>query len=354
MFPAMDHLIDVVERFSNLHVVVVGDVMLDRYISGPVRRISPEAPVPVVEVNRTFERAGGAANVALNLRQLGARTSLVGLAGDDADGSRLREILVGADVDCASLITPPGAQTTVKTRIVAQGQQIVRVDRDPRNELSGESAAAILSSVASLASCDVVILSDYAKGVLTPETCRSIIRCCGERGTPIVVDPKGRDYRRYAGATTITPNQFEAAQAIGRDAIDDGTFEQLAVFFLGRLELRSALITLGERGMCLLLPERAPMLLPATARDVADVTGAGDTAAAVFALGLGSTGDHEVAARIANTAAGVVVGKAGTSSVTTDELRAALQVRPARRERLSRRSSEPPRENLLPLDRLAS
>jgi D-beta-D-heptose 7-phosphate kinase/D-beta-D-heptose 1-phosphate adenosyltransferase len=225
----------------------------------------------------------------------------------------------------------------VKTRIVAQGQQIVRVDRDMTRVLPLDATDSIASAFGRLPAVDVVILSDYAKGVLARDVCRAIIDASLARGAPVIVDPKGRDYRRYGGATAITPNQAEAAQAIGRDSVGDDDFGELKDFFLGELALEAALITLSERGMCLLLPNREPILLPATARDVADVTGAGDTAAAVFALGLGAGQDFETAARLGNHAAGIVVGKAGTAWVSADELRSAQLEGSARRERQLRR-----------------
>lgn len=327
---------ELVHRFSRRRVVVFGDLMLDRYITGRVRRISPEAPVPVVEVDRTFERPGGAANVAANVRSLGANTTVLGLVGSDPDGERLRDVLGEAGLSAELLVATEDQPTTVKTRVIAHGQQIVRVDRESSHLLDEAIANALIERFSQVCDADVVILSDYAKGVLSPNVCSEVIRRCRERGTPVVVDPKGRDYRRYAGATAVTPNQSEAAQAIGMADPDGLCFDAARRFFLESLAMDAALITQGELGMTLLLPGAAPIRLRATARDVADVTGAGDTVASVFALSIAVGASFEEAAYLANAAAGVVVGKAGTAAITPDELLDVLQPRPLARSHRSR------------------
>lgn len=324
---------ELVSRFAGLRVTVVGDLMLDRYLAGRVRRISPEAPVPVVEVERVFERPGGAGNVATNTQRLGAPTKIIGVIGTDSDGQRLKEVLASGELSVDSLVEADDHPTTVKTRVVAHGQQIVRVDREATKVIEDQLAGRLLS-VLDVASSDVVILSDYAKGVLTPNICAEIIQRARARGIPVVVDPKGRDYRRYQGATAVTPNQAEAALAVGSDG--DLNLMRLREFFLGDLRLDAALITQSERGMTLLLPAVAPMSFPATAHEVADVTGAGDTAVSVFALCLASGADFRDATFVANVAAGLAVGRAGAVAISPDELLDALQPRPAARLRRAR------------------
>lgn len=311
---------ELVRQFARLRVVVVGDLMLDRYISGRVRRISPEAPVPVVEVDRTFERPGGAANVAANVRRLGAATTVIGRIGADPDGERLREVLAEAGLSAEQAITSEHHPTTVKTRIVAHGQQIVRVDREAARRPDDEADDALVRALPSFDEADLVILSDYGKGVLSARACSEAISRCRERGIPVVVDPKGNDYRRYARATAVTPNQHEAAQALGIDDASNLSFDLAREYFLEDLAMDAALITQGEQGMTLLIPRRAPIQFLATARDVADVTGAGDTAASVFAMVVAVGGSFEDAAYLANAAAGVVVGKAGAAAISPDEL----------------------------------
>jgi len=316
---------ELIRRFAGLRVVVVGDLMLDRYVTGRVRRISPEAPVPIVEVERTFERPGGAANVAANLRGLGAQTSVVGLIGSDPDGERLRDVLSDAGLSAGSTVSTRRHPTTVKTRVVAHGQQIVRVDRESSDYVDDETARNLIESCGQIDSADVVVLSDYAKGVLSPRVCCEVIRRSREHGVPVIVDPKGSDYRRYTGATAVTPNQSEAAQALGVKHPGDLSYDRARQFLLGELAMDAALITQGELGMTLLLPTRAPVCFSATARAVADVTGAGDTAASIFALGIAAGASFEDAAFLANAGAGIVVGKAGAAAISADELIDLLQ-----------------------------
>lgn len=319
---------ELVRSFAGLRVTVVGDLMLDRYLAGRVQRISPEAPVPVVEVDRIVERPGGAGNVATNTQRLGASTTIIGTIGADADGQRLREILAASELSVGSLVETATQPTTVKTRIVAHGQQIVRVDREAARAVEGDLADQLLAAFDSVPT-DVVILSDYAKGVLSSTVCTQVIERARARGLPVVVDPKGRDYRRYRSATAVTPNQAEAALALGTDGSSELNLSQLREFFLGDLQLDAALITQSERGMTLLLPESAPISFPATAHEVADVTGAGDTAVSVFALCVATGADFSKATFVANAAAGLAVGKAGAVAISPDELLDVLQPRAA-------------------------
>jgi rfaE bifunctional protein kinase chain/domain len=326
---------EILRQLSRLRVLTIGDLMLDRYVIGRVRRISPEAPVPVVEVERTFDRPGGAGNVAANVRALGAAVELVGVVGVDPEGSRLLDILSDVDVRSERILRNDSRPTTIKTRIMAQGQQIVRFDRESISSSSSVESA-VLANLGTLDAVDAVILSDYAKGVLGPRVCLEVIQRCRARRIPVVVDPKGINYVRYSGATAITPNQAEAAQAIGLDSQATLHLESLRRFFLSELSIGAGLITRGEVGMTLLLPDSPPMDLRATARDVSDVTGAGDTVVSAFTLCLASGASFVEAAFIANVAAGVAVSKAGAATITVDELRDALQtqeIRPGRRAR---------------------
>ncbi len=322
-----------VSRFAGLRATVIGDVMLDRYVVGRVRRISPEAPVPVVEVEKSFERPGGAGNVAANLTRLGCSTSIIATVGSDADGDELRKNLESANILVDALVVGLAHQTTVKTRIVAQNQQVVRVDREALARPDSSLEQLILNRFADNGTVDVVLLSDYAKGVLTPTICREIIRACRDRGIPVIVDPKGQDYSRYSGASAITPNQAEAALAIGSRDDDPPPFTDLARFLLDDLGIDAAIVTRGEHGVTVLLPERSPTHLPATAVEVADVTGAGDTFVATYALALAAGATVLESAYVANVAAGVVVGRVGAVTITPDELLGALQARSAQKPR---------------------
>jgi len=294
--------------------------MLDRYVAGRVRRISPEAPVPIVEVDRTFERPGGAANVAANVCRLGACTTIIGRIGADVDGERLRAVLAGAGLENTRLVASAKLPTTVKTRIVAQGQQIVRVDRETTDWPSTDDVELILDRFVASLPADVVILSDYAKGILSPEICRAVIGHCVRGKVPVIVDPKGLDYGRYAGATAITPNQIEAAQALGLPEFTNASLGLAQHFFLDELGLQAAIVTQGERGMTLLQPNTAPLNFPATCRDVADVTGAGDTVASVFAVTVAAGLSFAEATRLANAAAGLAVTRQGAVAISSEEL----------------------------------
>jgi len=307
--------------FSQLRVLVAGDFMLDEYLWGRVERINPEAPVPVVEVQRETRTLGGAGNVVNNLAAMGAQVEVLGLVGEDHPGELLRQELARLGVSAAGLFTDPRRRTSRKTRVMAGSQQVVRIDRETRNPVSpqvAESARECLE--ARLPALDALILSDYGKGALTPFFLQELIRRARDRGLPVVVDPKGADYTRYAGATVITPNRQEAQLAAGRDL---ETWEDLAAAgrdLVNRLSLDFLLITLGPDGMALFDRSGPPTHIPARPREVFDVSGAGDTVAAVIALALAQWRDPLLAAALANIAAGVVVGKVGTAPVFRGEL----------------------------------
>ncbi|GHU10147.1 hypothetical protein AGMMS50225_12840 [Betaproteobacteria bacterium] len=305
--------------FSTGRLVIAGDVMLDRYWHGPATRISPEAPVPVVKVENDEFRAGGAGNVALNAVSLGARAELVGLVGCDEAGRLLRERLEAHGVDCR-LIEAPQHPTITKLRIISRHQQLIRLDFE--NDFAVLESAGIEAAFArALDGAGAVVLSDYGKGTLASVSV--MIAAARARRLAVVVDPKGADFSRYRGASLITPNMSEFEAVVGHCA-DENSVRERGEALRASLELDALLITRSERGMTLLHRDHAPLDLPARARDVFDVTGAGDTVVAVLGAGLACGLALEDATSLANAAAGVVVGKLGTATVSRAELAAAL------------------------------
>ena len=318
-----DELAGLLERLATQRVLVVGDVMLDRNLWGEVRRISPEAPVPVVELQRESAEPGGAANNAANVAAVGACALLGGVTGEDAEGARLRELLSARGVQHDGLLTEAGRPTTSKTRIVAHNQQVVRLDRERTEPIAAASEAQLLrwamSQVRDVGAC---IISDYAKGVVTTAHAQGVIAAARAAGVPVVVDPKGTDYARYRGAAVVTPNLHEAEVATGRAARSDAELAVVARELSARLDGAALLVTRGGAGMSLFSPGAEPAHVRAEAHQVYDVTGAGDTAITFLALALAAGAPLAVAMRLANRAAGVVVGKVGTATVSLDELRA--------------------------------
>lgn len=320
--PRMDRLRDLkLEGFSSLRVLVAGDFMLDEYLWGRVERISPEAPVAVVDVERETRTLGGAGNVVNNLAALGVRVEVLGLVGDDHPAALLKEELRRLGVGLAGLFSDPGRRTSRKTRIMGGAQQVVRIDRESRTPATDAFSAFSRDFLASrLPHLQALVLSDYAKGVLTPQLLTDLIGMGRGRGVPVVVDPKGADFFRYAGATVITPNRREAEQAVGCSLARREDLVRAGDRLRSRLSLDHLLITLGADGMLLFSAGEPELHLPTRAREVFDVSGAGDTVAAVMALGLAQWGDAALAATLANLAAGVVVGKVGTAPVFRAEL----------------------------------
>jgi D-beta-D-heptose 7-phosphate kinase/D-beta-D-heptose 1-phosphate adenosyltransferase len=305
-------------------VLVVGDVMLDEFLWGHVSRISPEAPVPVVEIQRESFHVGGAGNVAANVRALGARVVLAGVAGRDGAGERLFEALARAGVECA-IHVPETRPTTVKTRIVAHHQQVVRADRESSRDLTGRDEDAVIgAALDALPGCDAVIVSDYEKGVVTSRLVRTLVSRAGRSRIPLLVDPKVSHLRRYRGATLVTPNQHEAALGAGQRIETAADLRTAGSRLLDLLRCQALLITRGEHGMALFEAGRRPLEIPTAAREVFDVTGAGDTVIATLGLAVAAGARLPVAAALANHAAGVVVGKLGTATATADELLAAV------------------------------
>lgn len=309
-------------KFKGVKVLVAGDVMLDRYWWGNVSRISPEAPVPVVRMSSSTAAAGGAANVAANIAGLGAVPYLLGVIGDDEEGRRLPEVLTAVNVRAEHLITSPYRPTTVKTRVIAHGQQVARVDKESNETLSESDQGKACAIVERLISeCDVVVISDYAKGFLTDPLLSLTIEICRRTGKPVLVDPKGRDYAKYAGATLLTPNRQEAITASGLEENSLDVVVAAGRQLLGDLSLDALLVTQGEDGMTLFQATGSEHHLHTRARNVYDVTGAGDTVIATMAVAIGAGMDFADAADVANKAAGLVVEKVGTTAITSDMLR---------------------------------
>ncbi|HQR51475.1 MAG TPA: bifunctional D-glycero-beta-D-manno-heptose-7-phosphate kinase/D-glycero-beta-D-manno-heptose 1-phosphate adenylyltransferase HldE [Methylophilaceae bacterium] len=301
--------------------LVIGDLMLDRYLWGEVERISPEAPVPVVLLKRETECAGGAANVAANLAGLGVKTRLVGFIGADDDGSRLKRAIHDLKIDTQGLVHAETHATIAKTRVIGGHQQMMRLDRESRAAYSQKDAEALLGGIyRQLADHpSVVVLSDYAKGVLTPELCQALITEAKRLGIPVLVDPKGHDYSKYSGATALTPNKKEAAEACQVDVRNNAALLAAAAQMRSDLKLDFLAVTRGEEGVSLIEDGHA-LHIPATAKQVFDVSGAGDTVIATLAAGLVAGLQRREALHLANLAAGVVVGKIGTVPIKREEL----------------------------------
>jgi D-beta-D-heptose 7-phosphate kinase/D-beta-D-heptose 1-phosphate adenosyltransferase len=301
-------------------VLVIGDVMLDEQIIGIAERISPEAPVPIIEASHNHFVPGGAANVAANLANLGARVCLAGVVGSDQQAEILTRELRNRDI--ATVFTPDDSRpTTTKTRVIAHGQQIVRIDREKREDISRRVQELLLAELdRQLADTDVVVLSDYLKGVLVEDFTRRVIERSKSAGRSVLVDPKGSSFRKYAGATVITPNTKEAFAALRHHENQPGTVDQAGAMLMEVLPGTAILITRGEEGMTLFEKDARPFHVAATAREVYDVTGAGDTAVAVLALCMAAGQGMQESSKIANYAAGLVVAKFGTATITLDEL----------------------------------
>jgi len=307
--------------FSKTHVVVAGDVMLDRYLFGSTGRISPEAPVPVVHLQETDDRPGGAANVAVNLASLGVTTRLVGVVGQDDAAESLKSILKTRNIHC-DFHAVKDRPTITKTRVQSRGQQLIRIDQENAAPVSGDQITKVLKK--SIEGAGAVVLSDYGKGALTDIA--SMIKVCREAGIPVLVDPKGDDFERYRGASVITPNQSEFESVVGVCASDEELVSR-AHAMLDDLQLDALLVTRSEKGMLLIEADMEPVFLSTQAREVYDVTGAGDTVIATLAGAVASGQDLTAAATLANLAAGLVVRKIGVATVTPGEISMSLHQR---------------------------
>jgi rfaE bifunctional protein kinase chain/domain len=320
-----DRITALLEAAQGRRIAVIGDAMLDVYLSGDVDRISPEAPVPVVRVRERKYALGGAANVAQNVVALGGRCDLVAAVGGDAAGETIRHMLAGTGGGDGSLVTV-GRCTTQKTRILARSQQLVRIDEEEDADLTGDDVGAVLERMAdAIARADAVVLEDYNKGVLVPSVITEALRLARARSLPVVVDPKFRNFFLYRGATIFKPNRRELESALGA-AVDVDHPETLPAT-LARLGVEHILLTLGERGMVLFSEHGEIARVPTAAREVYDVVGAGDTVTAYLAAILAAGGTAAEAAVIANIAAGIEVGKLGAATVTRAEVLAFVEKR---------------------------
>ena len=323
-------LLDTVKQFGNnkSHALVIGDVMLDRYLIGSVGRISPEAPVPIVLLNSQSERAGGAANVAANLALLGIKTHLIGCVGDDLEAQSLSKLIADADIE-NNLVTSKNRPTIAKTRVVSGHQQMMRLDQESSAAFTTAETDALQANIhaALEAGPQIVILSDYAKGLLSLDICQNIITTCNAQKTPVLVDPKGSDYSKYVGATALTPNKKETAEACSTTT-NDADLITKAVTLKNFIKLQFLAVTRGDEGITLIddgLINNGVHHIAASAKQVFDVSGAGDTVIATLAAGLMHGLTPLEALTVANLAAGVVVGKVGTVPITKADLIEALQ-----------------------------
>ncbi len=318
--------LDRLDAFASARVLVIGDIMLDRYISGDVERISPEAPVPVLRHKETRQMLGGAGNVAANIAALGGHVDLVGLIGRDADGEAVRSIVQEWGISTAGLVATGERPTSVKTRFLAQGQQVLRHDWERTGPVAPGEKVALLDSFATrLNVADIIVLSDYGKGSALPPVAGAVIAAARNAGKRVLVDPKGRDFSIYAGASAVTPNRRELAEATGMVIGDDASVEKACAWLIDTCGLEAVLATRSEDGLSIIRADEPATHIPTEAREVFDVSGAGDTVVAALALGLAAGMDWVDAASLANAAAGIVVAKRGTAQVTPDELRAARQ-----------------------------
>lgn len=322
----MDKLIRFISHFSNQKILVVGDIMVDKFVWGKVSRISPEAPVPVVEVTKETQAFGGAGNVANNLRSLGAQVYLIGVTGDDFEGAQLNGLLTANKINTDGIIRDKSRPTILKTRIIASHQQVVRVDKEVKGVFSKNIENMLVSKLEDIISdVDAVIISDYGKGVVNQSVLKKAINLAHRYEIPITVDPKIEHFLEYKKVTCITPNTMEAIAGMHyKDVYEDEEIFELGRKILKKLNSDSVLITRGEKGMTLFEPGDKITNIPTRAKEVFDVTGAGDTVISTFTLALAAKAKLREAADISNFAAGIVVGKIGTATVSPDELRAAI------------------------------
>lgn len=319
----------ILNGFSKAKIVVVGDIMMDRFIWGKVSRISPEAPVPVVVVEKETFLLGGAANVMNNIHSLGGKVSLCGVVGDDDIGQRIIGELTRVGTETQGILVEQGRQTTVKTRIIAHQQQVVRIDRETTDHLKAHTLRRISEFLKeSVEGADGIILSDYGKGLLTRGLIRATIQRAMAADKFVMVDPKRKNFFSYKGATVVTPNTSEASSAVGIPITDLLSLKRVGTILLKKLGCHVLVITRGEEGMAIFERHRQPLLVPTVAREVFDVTGAGDTVIGTMALAIASGANVKDAAMLANYAAGIAVGKRGTATVTRQELFRVIKERP--------------------------
>jgi len=313
---------EMLNRFKDATVLVVGDIILDEFIWGKVDRISPEAPVPVVTVNKETQLLGGAANVVNNIRSLGGRVFLSGLVGGDERGRKILSLLEEKGVPIGGVLIDPRRPTTAKTRIVAHSQQVVRFDREDRALISQGYADSLVSYVRdTMSHADTVVIADYGKGVVTEQLVQAVTHISKHQRKAVLLDPKINRFHLYRSITVVTPNSQEASLASGIEIVDERSLKEAGDRLLDRFNCQVVLVTRGEDGMALFERGKETILVPTAAREVFDVTGAGDTVIAIMALVLAAGASFGEAAVMANYAAGIVVGKVGTATVTPDELK---------------------------------
>lgn len=323
-----ERLRELMANVRHTRVLVVGDVMLDQFIWGTVNRISPEAPVPVVELERESFMPGGAANVARNLTALGCPADLFSVLGRDDAGRNLRKLLIAQDVGCEGLLEDPRRSTSIKTRVIAHQQQVVRVDRESRSELDEKASRRVLQSIdVALHNTEAVIVGDYGKGVVTQFLLDELKTRCRDRGIWLSMDPKPVHHLNLSGLSLITPNRKEAHELAGipdsgkhEDPLLDPGLKAVMGRLQEQLQAVILLVTLGEQGMMLCQRGQKPFHIPTVAREIYDVSGAGDTVIASFTLAIAAGASPEEAAIFSNHAAGVVVGKVGTATATVEEI----------------------------------
>jgi len=321
----------ILKGFSKIRILVIGDIMMDRYILGRVSRISPEAPIPVILVEKEDFDLGGAANVAHNIHALGGRVSLCGLVGDDENGKKIKRKLMEIGIDQSGVFVEEGRQTTVKTRIIAHHphhQQLVRIDRETTNHPKRGTLLQLQEFLRkNLEYFDGIIISDYGKGLLTKNLIQTVIQNSKRLNRRVMVDPKLKNFFFYKGATLVTPNVKEASEASRVPIHDRASLEKAGSILLRKLKCEVLVITQGEEGMTIFEPHHKILPVPTMAKEVYDVTGAGDTVIASMALAMVSGANARHSARLANYAAGIVVGKRGTATVTQEELMRVIRER---------------------------
>ena len=327
--PATDiDLAAVVRHFHAARILVVGDVILDRYVAGTVQRLSPEAPIPVLRPSGTRHTLGGAANVALNIAALGGQAILVGVVGDDDAGAALERLLAGTPGVEAALVRAPGRPTTAKTRFMSGPYQLLRLDEETTDPVASATAEAIVARIEqALGRADVVVLSDYAKGVLSDPVLAAVLRLAAEQDRIVIADPKRADFSAYRGATILTPNEHEVRLATHFDTEQDAQADRAGRAALEATGGEAVLVTRSAKGLTLVRRDRSAMHLPTRAREVADVSGAGDTLVAALAVALSAGASLPEAAMLANATAGISVAKQGTATVSQQELLDALHLR---------------------------
>lgn len=321
----VERLHEILKGFSKQHVLVVGDVMLDHYLWGATKRISPEAPVPVVSVEEETYRPGGAANVAYNLRLLGSQVTLAGVVGHDENAKHLTQTLHESGVNTSGLVTDVNRPTTTKTRVMGhtqyrQQQQMLRIDRELSTPIDNALLHPLIEAITNTPELGAVFVSDYAKGVVTLPFMDAIRQVKKQHQYPVIADPKGRSFDKYHGLTAISPNQSEALGVFNLDEADEKTVIEIGHRLIKQFELDQVYMTRSEKGVALFEPNGQVTHIPATARDVFDVSGAGDTTAAVYTLALLSHASPTEAAYMGNLAGGIVVGKVGVDTVSIEEI----------------------------------